>query len=97
VLTVLGDFNHLGGWVKDVFLVDDVDDLLSQIRQEAERSGGLMDLTPMDPAEARRLLQRCFDATEMTFEPELPESVHQLRPARLGPAATASRAGWHGR
>ena len=68
---VLVDFNHLGGWVKDVFPVDEPDQVLAQMRVSVDESGGIASLKPIDPGEARRLIEKGFEATEMTWQPDV--------------------------
>jgi hypothetical protein len=94
-VVALLDFNHLDGWVKDVFLTPDPAEMLDGLRQQAA-GNGLAVLEQVDAAEARRLLENGFAATDVTWEPEVPETFSQFRAVALarcralpGPAPAA--------
>ena len=53
VMTLV-DFNHLGGWAKDVFPIDEPDQVLVQMRASVDESGGVATLRPVDPAVDRK-------------------------------------------
>lgn len=80
---VLVDFNHLGGWVKDVFPVDEPDQVLAQMRVSVDESGGIAALKPIDPGEARRLIEKGFEATEMTWQPDVGDTYAEFRALAL--------------
>jgi hypothetical protein len=87
------DFTHLGGWAKDIALVDDVVQAVSMMREAADDDDALL-MEQADPAEVRRLLEDAFEATDMTMDAEVSEDFADLRAlalARLrvlpGPAA----------
>ena len=82
VMTLV-DFNHLGGWVKDVFPTDEPDQVLAQMRVSVDESGGVATLRPVDPADARQLIERAFDATEMTWQPDVPDTYAEFRALAL--------------
>jgi len=81
-LVALVDFNHLGGWVKDLFLTQEPARVLRQLR-EAARSEPFAVLDEVDPAEARRLLEDGLAATEVTWEPEVSDEFRQFRALAL--------------
>jgi hypothetical protein len=81
-LLALLDFNHLGGWVKDVFLTDQPARALRELRRDVAGSPVTV-LEQVEPAEARRLLEAGFDATEMTWQPEVGEDFRQYRALAL--------------
>ncbi len=78
-ISIMVDFNHLGGWAKDILLAEDVEDLLKLMRQGAEEAAGTMFLETMDPAAARRLLEDALEATDNTWEPEVSSDFAELR------------------
>ncbi|MGH8776035.1 MAG: DUF1841 family protein [Jiangellaceae bacterium] len=78
-LCYLVDFNHMGGWVKDVFPIDEPDAVLTEMRKSVEQSDGIATVTPLDPAEARHLLERGFQATETTWEPDVADTFSEFR------------------
>lgn len=83
-LSVMVDFNHLGGWAKDVLLSEDVDDMLALMHQGAQEAGpGIMFVEEMDPGAARRLLEDAFAATDSTWEPEVSSDFADLRALAL--------------
>ena len=82
VMTLV-DFNHLGGWVKDVFPTDDPDQTLVQLRAALEESDGITTLRPVEPADARRLLEKSFEATEMTWQPDVADTYAEFRALAL--------------
>jgi len=82
VMTLV-DFNHLGGWVKDVFPTDDPDQTLVQLRTAVEESDGITTLRPVEPADARRLLEKGFEATEMTWQPDVADTYAEFRALAL--------------
>jgi hypothetical protein len=89
-LVALVDFNHLGGWVKDLFVTPEPARVLRELRKTA-RSEPYVVLDEVDPAEARQLLEDGLAATDVTWEPEVSDELRQFRalalariPARLG-------------
>lgn len=78
----LVDFTQLGGGVKDVFVADEPEQVLAELRQEAAGTG-LAVVEPVDPAQARRLLDDGFAATDRIWQPELPDSFRQFRALAL--------------
>jgi hypothetical protein len=81
-LVALVDFNHLDGWLKDVFITVEPARVLRELRA-ALSSQPLMTLEQVDPAEARRLLEDGFAATDMTWQPEVSEEFRQFRALAL--------------
>src|SRR6266540_259660 len=81
-LVALVDFNHLGGWVKDLFVTVEPAAMLRKLRQAA-RSEPLSVLDRVDPAEARRLLEQGLAATDATWMPEVSEQLRQCRALAL--------------
>jgi hypothetical protein len=81
-LVALVDFNHLGGWVKDLFVTAEPAAVLRDLRKAA-LSEPLATLDQMDPAEARRLLEGGLAATDQTWEPEVSEDFRQFRALAL--------------
>ena len=65
---VLIDFNHLGGWVKDISPTDDVKGTLRELRRAPIESGGIVRLEPIAPDRARRLVEDGIAATDMTID-----------------------------
>ncbi|MGH8823704.1 MAG: DUF1841 family protein, partial [Jiangellaceae bacterium] len=82
VMTLV-DFNHLGGWVKDTFPIDEPDEALAQMRSAVAESDGIATISPIDPAEARRLLEKAFEATEMTWEADVGDTYAEFRALAL--------------
>jgi hypothetical protein len=82
-LSVLVDFNHLGGWAKDILLAEDVESLLELMRQGVTEAAGTMYLETIDADEARRLLEAAFLATDSTWEPEVSSDFVELRALAL--------------
>jgi hypothetical protein len=81
-LVALVDFNHLGGWVKDLFLTPEPARVLRELRKTA-RSEPFAVLDQVDPAEARRLLEDGLAATDATWEPEVSDELRQFRALAL--------------
>jgi Plasmid pRiA4b ORF-3-like protein/Domain of unknown function (DUF1841) len=81
-LVALVDFNHLGGWVKDLFLAPEPARVLRELRKTA-RSEPFAVLDQVDPAEARRLLEDGLAATDATWEPEISDELRQFRALAL--------------
>jgi hypothetical protein len=81
-LVALVDFNHLGGWVKDLFLTPEPARVLRALRKTA-RSEPFAVLDQVDPAEARRLLEDGLAATDATWEPEVSDELRQFRALAL--------------
>jgi Domain of unknown function (DUF1841) len=81
-LVALVDFNHLGGWVKDLFVTPEPARVLRELRTAA-RSEPFTVVDRVDPAEARRLLEDGLAATEATWEPEVTEEFRQFRALAL--------------
>jgi hypothetical protein len=81
-LLVLVDHNHLGGWAKDITLVDDVVQAVALMREAADDDEALV-FEQADPAQVRRLLKNAFDATDMTWEPDVSEEFADLRALAL--------------
>jgi hypothetical protein len=75
------DFNHLGGWVKDVWVTDRPHEVLSEM--QAQSGSGLTVLEPKAPADCRRLLENGFAATGMIWRPEVAETFHEYRALAL--------------
>jgi hypothetical protein len=82
-LSILVDFNHLGGWAKDIMLADDVQQVVALMGEAAADSGGTALLDEIDPVEARRLLEDAFAATDMTWQPEVSADFAELRALAL--------------
>jgi hypothetical protein len=94
-LVALVDFNHLGGWVKDLFITAEPARALRELRKAA-LSESLATLEQVDPAEARRLLEDGLAATDATWEPEVTEELrqcHALALARCRAMPAPDRAG----
>jgi hypothetical protein len=81
-LVALVDFNHLGGWVKDLFVTPEPARLLRELRKTA-RFEPFAVLDQVDPAEARRLLEVGLAATDATWEPEVSDELRQFRALAL--------------
>jgi hypothetical protein len=83
-LIALIDFNHLGGWVKDVWVGPESDEVLTAVRaQVAEAELDLMVLDRVEPASARRLLETGLAATDATWEPEVADTFRECRAIAL--------------
>jgi Plasmid pRiA4b ORF-3-like protein/Domain of unknown function (DUF1841) len=82
VMTLV-DFNHLGGWVKDVFPIDVPAEVLVEMRKAVAESGGIATISPIDPAEVRPLLEKAFRATEMTWDADVSEAFAEFRALAL--------------
>jgi hypothetical protein len=81
-LVALVDFNHLGGWVKDLFVTPEPARVLRELRKTA-LSEPYAVLDQVDPAEARRLLEDGLAATDATWEPEVTDELRQFRALAL--------------
>jgi Plasmid pRiA4b ORF-3-like protein/Domain of unknown function (DUF1841) len=81
-LVALVDFNHLGGWVKDLFLTPEPARVLRELRKTAH-SEPFAVLDQADPADARRLLEDGLAATDATWEPEVSDELRQFRALAL--------------
>jgi Plasmid pRiA4b ORF-3-like protein/Domain of unknown function (DUF1841) len=81
-LVALVDFNHLGGWVKDLFVTPEPARVLGELRKAAH-SEPFAVLDQVDPAEARRLLEDGLAATDATWEPEVSDELRQFRALAL--------------
>jgi len=82
-LSIMVDFNHLGGWAQDILLADDIEQVVAMMRETAADSDGTALFTELDPAEARRLLEDAFAATDMTMQPEVSTDFAELRALAL--------------
>jgi hypothetical protein len=81
-ILALVDFNHLGGWIKDVLVTAEPAEALRDLRAAAS-SEPLMLLEQVTPAEARRVLEDGFAATDMTWQPEVTEEFRRFRALTL--------------
>jgi hypothetical protein len=81
-LVALVDFNHLGGWVKDLFVTPEPARVLRELRKTA-LSEPFAVLDQVDPAEARQLLEDGLAATDATWEPEVSDELRQFRALAL--------------
>jgi hypothetical protein len=86
-LVALVDFNHLGGWVKDLFVTAEPARTLRELRKAA-LSEPLARLEQVDPAEARRLLEDGLAATDATWQPEVSQELRQYRALALARCRT---------
>ncbi|HWL36389.1 MAG TPA: DUF1841 family protein [Frankiaceae bacterium] len=82
-LVVLVDLNQLGGWVKDVFVTDEPDEVLGALRDLGTTDRGMRPVEPLDPGEAHRLLVDAFDATDLMWEPDVGEDFRDYRALAL--------------
>jgi hypothetical protein len=82
-LLALIDFNHLGGWIKDAWIADEPAKVLATMREQADAEPGTTVLQQLDPADARRLMEAGFAATDMTFEPDVPDTFRDFRAVAL--------------
>jgi Plasmid pRiA4b ORF-3-like protein/Domain of unknown function (DUF1841) len=81
-LVALVDFNHLGGWVKDLFITPDPAAVLRELRKTA-RSERFAVLEQVDPAEARRLVEDGLAASDVTWQPEISPELREFRALAL--------------
>ncbi len=81
-LVALVDFNHLGGWVKDLFVTAEPARTLRELRKAA-LSEPLTRLEQVDPAAARGLLEDGLAATDATWQPEVSQELRQYRALAL--------------
>jgi hypothetical protein len=81
-LVTLVDFNHLGGWVKDLFVTPEPARVLRELRKTAH-SEPYAALDQVHPAEARRLLEDGLAATDATWDPEVSDELRQFRALAL--------------
>src|SRR6266702_5889181 len=81
-LVALVDFNHLGGWVKDLFVTAEPARTLRELRKAA-LSEPLARLEQVDPAAARGLLEDGLAATDATWQPEVSQELRQYRALAL--------------
>jgi hypothetical protein len=81
-LVALMDFNHLGGWVKDLFVTAEPARTLRELRKAA-LSEPLARLERVDPAAARGLLEDGLAATDATWQPEVSQELRQYRALAL--------------
>lgn len=82
-LSIMVDFNHLGGWAKDILLCEEVEVMLELMRQSVDEAAGTMFLEAMDPGAARRLLEDALEATDNTWEPDVSSDFAGLRALAL--------------
>ncbi len=82
-VSFLVDFNHLGGWVKDILLTDEPERVRTMMREAAANSSATVRFGPVEPSRARRLLEDAFAATDMTWEPEVSGDFTDLRALAL--------------
>jgi Plasmid pRiA4b ORF-3-like protein/Domain of unknown function (DUF1841) len=81
-LVALVDFNHLGGWVKDLFVTPEPARVLRELRKTA-LSEPFAVLDQVELAEARQLLEDGLAATDATWEPEVSDELRQFRALAL--------------
>jgi hypothetical protein len=81
-LVALVDFNHLGGWVKDLFVTEEPARTLRELRKAA-LSEPLATLEQVDPATARGLLEDGLAATDATWQPEVSQELRLYRALAL--------------
>jgi hypothetical protein len=81
-LVALVDFNHLGGWVKDLFVTAEPARTLRELRKAA-LSEPLTTLDQVDLAVARRLLEDGLAATDATWQPEVSQELREYRALAL--------------
>ena len=67
-ILALIDFNHAGGWVKDISPTDDVKRTLRELRRAPIESGGIVRLEQVAPERARRLIEDGIATTDMTID-----------------------------
>ena len=96
-MLALLDFNHLMAGSRTSWSPTTPHCLLEELRQEAARSG-LAVVERVEPAEARRLLEDGFAATDATWQPDVPDTFRQFRAVALArcralpePASPAQR------
>jgi hypothetical protein len=77
------DFNHLGGWIKDVWIADEPHEVLAAMREQVQAEAELTVLQQLEPAQARRLLEAGFAATDRTFEPDVADTFSEFRAVAL--------------
>jgi len=82
-VSILVDFNHLGGWAKDILLAEDVESMLELMRQGAANAAETMFVEEIDPGEARGLLEDSVAATDSTWQPEVSSGFTELRALAL--------------
>lgn len=82
-LVVSIDFNHLGGWVEDITPVDNVEEVLPELRRAALASNGVLVFGSIAPDEARRLVEDGIAATEMTIDAQTGEGYSGYRTLAL--------------
>jgi Domain of unknown function (DUF1841) len=81
-LVALVDFNHLGGWIQDLFITAKPAEVLREMRKES-MSDPFATLEQIEPSEARRLVERGLAATDETWQPEVTEEFWQFRALAL--------------
>ncbi len=81
-LVALVDFNHFGGWVKDLFVTAEPARTLRELRKAA-LSEPLATIEQVDPAAARGLLEDGLAATDATWQPEVSQELRQYRALAL--------------
>lgn len=77
------DLNELGGWVRDVAVVEAPDDVLGEMRAQDEDAEGLVTVERLTQARTHRLLRDGFAATERIVEPEIGEDFVRFRALAL--------------
>src|SRR5262249_45072632 len=82
-MLVLLDFNHLGGWVTDVWVTDRPDEVLTGLREQAAERAGMATLDRIDPAMARKMIEDGFAATDATWQPEVADTFREYRAVAL--------------
>lgn len=87
LVALLDDFDDHGGWVKDLFLTVEPAEMLRGLRRSA-RSNPFTVLERIDPAEARRLLERGLAATDATYLAQVSDELRQCRALALARCRT---------
>jgi hypothetical protein len=75
-IVAMMDFNHLGGWVRELLVSDDPDGVKETLRTEADAQP-LIATMQVDPAEAGPQLRAALAATDLTWKPETGEDYDE--------------------
>lgn len=70
-------------WVKDLLVVDQPGAVLRQMRATVADDAPLTTLDRVDPAEARQLLEDALAGTDLTWQPDVPETYIRHRALAL--------------
>jgi hypothetical protein len=78
-LLVSISYARFGGWADEAVIVESPADVVSELRTQAEDSGGLVTLEQITPERAHRLVADALDGTERQNDPEITDDYVRFR------------------